>query len=106
MIKIFLDDERFPVDDTWIIFRSTDQAILFIKNNNFPTHLSLDHDLGDNVKTGFDFVKELIELMLDKNISPVGIDFYVHSQNPIGKENMIRYWKSFNNFYGENKLSP
>ena len=99
MIKIFLDDERFPVDESWIVFRSTDEAIRYIQNGNFPTDLSLDHDLGDGVKTGFDFVKEFVELMIDNNLNPLTINFYVHSQNPIGKENMIQYWNNFVRYY-------
>lgn len=93
-MKLFLDDERVPIDDDWIIFRDVDSAMSFIKTGNFPKEMSLDHDLGTE-KTGYDFIKEFVDFMLDNNITE-NVELYVHSQNPIGKKNIETYWKSYN----------
>jgi len=88
---MFIDDERFPVKDDFIIVRSVAEAILEIeKHDQPPNYISFDHDLGDNVKTGFDLAKWLVEKDLDYEGSflPNDFSFYVHSANPVGKENI------------------
>ena len=98
--KLFLDDERFPVDDTWTIARTVPEALNLLKTKGLPSHMSLDHDLGENQETGYDFVKKCANYCIDLNIqfSP---DFYVHSQNPIGKQNMDFYWANYQEYYME-----
>jgi hypothetical protein len=44
--KLFLDDDRYPVDNTWVIARNFDDACLYVTNYGLPTHMSLDHDMG------------------------------------------------------------
>jgi hypothetical protein len=94
---LFLDDIRFPVDETWQIARSVDEAMALIKSQGYPIEMSLDHDLGDDVPTGHDFVKLLIEQALTEGTEAdlVAIDMGVHSANPVGKLNINGLWKSF-----------
>ena len=87
--KLFIDDERFPIDDSWVIVRSYDAAISYIKEHGMPGFISFDHDLGDNSLTGYDVAKWLVEADLD-GIILINKDFpyYVHSANPIGAANI------------------
>lgn len=94
MYKMFLDDERFPVDNEWVIVRSFDEAVLYIKEHGCPFYISFDHDLGDGL-TGYDFAKWLIEQHLDNNIIPSNFSFYVHSMNPIGAANIKQLLTNF-----------
>lgn len=89
--KMFIDDERFPVSQDFIVVRTVDEAISKIKENGCPEFISFDHDLGNNIPTGYDLAKWLIEedLNLNGDFLPTNFSFYVHSQNPIGKENII-----------------
>lgn len=84
--KLFIDDERFPVDDDWVIARSTNEAIFAIRLNGMPSFISFDHDLGGN-DTSRVFIKWLLDELLDGNEQlPPDFDFAVHSQNPIGAD--------------------
>ena len=92
--KLFLDDERFPVDDSTVV-RTVDEAMSMIKAKGIPFSMSLDHDLGENQKTGYDFMKEFIDFLMDGDASNVSVSVYVHSQNPVGKKNIEEYWENF-----------
>lgn len=103
--KLFLDDERSPLDDSWTVFRTVNQAMSYVHEFGPPTHMSLDHDLGANEQTGYDFVKQYVELLFEKSNDDKHYDFlevnlYVHSQNPVGKLNMELYWKDVQKFFG------
>lgn len=90
MWKMFIDDERFPVDETFVIVRSVQEAKDKISELGMPKYISFDHDLGDNVPTGADLAKWIVEKDLDNNLNyiPTDFDFYVHSANPVGKKNI------------------
>ncbi len=90
MWKMFIDDERMPSKSDFIIVRSVNEAQEKISQLGVPNFISFDHDLGDNVPTGADLAKWLVEKDLDHNgdFLPKDFSFYVHSQNPIGKGNI------------------
>jgi hypothetical protein len=56
MIKVYLDDER-PAPDGWVRVTTPAQAIALLETGEV-SHLSLDHDLGDDegIGTGYDVV--------------------------------------------------
>lgn len=90
MIKLFLDDERFPPDDgsEWVIVRSSFNAWAYCYDNGCPSFISFDHDLGEN-DTAMLFIHTLINHDLDHpGFIPADFSFEVHSQNPIGKQNI------------------
>jgi hypothetical protein len=119
--KIYLDDIRTPIDNTWVIVRNYDEFItkvisIGLKNIEF---ISLDHDLGDSAmkewhtnvyhnykldynniteKTGYDCAKWLVEQWLD---GEVVVDVYTHSANAIGSANIMGI---INNYRHINKL--
>ena len=87
---LFIDDERFPVDETNVIARSVEQAIALMDTNGCPHTIHFDHDLGDDVPTGMDLAKYIVEKDLDMNhqFIPQGFQFFIHSQNPQGERNI------------------
>jgi hypothetical protein len=91
MSILFIDDERFPPNDgkDWDIVRSGGSAIEYMLTNNEWNYISFDHDLGLGM-TGYDVVNWMIEHDQDMGGSfiPQDFDFYVHSQNNVGAENI------------------
>ena len=86
--KLFLDDERNPVSPTeWKIARSFEEACRLFEEYGAPSFISFDHDLGQD-KSGYDYAKWLVDKDQDESWPTEEFDFYVHSQNPIGKENI------------------
>lgn len=92
---LFLDDERYPADNIAgfpVVARNVDDALYYIKTYGIPHYMSLDHDLGYGKQTGMDFLKNLSDYMMDNGLQfPQGFKCYVHSQNPVGCENMRKY---------------
>lgn len=100
--KMFLDDERFPdvlYDDfesvDWVIVRSFQDAKWHVLNRGLPSFISFDHDLGSHTWTGMDFAKWFCDHVMDNDLSLEGFDFHVHSQNPVGAENIKSYMTQF-----------
>lgn len=90
--SLYIDDERIPATNRdWVIVRSVQAAKSYIAAYGFPTYISFDHDLGDNVPTGFDFTKWLVEQDMDHGTMPIDFDFNVHSANPVGAANIRGY---------------
>lgn len=104
MFDMFLDDERMPPKDrqSWKIARNKTQAIILVRNYGFPHFVSFDHDLGEDEPTGYDIAKWLVELdMSGEDVTmPDDFDYYVHSQNPIGKQNIECYLDNYLKFKG------
>lgn len=101
--KLFLDDERFPVDEEMIIARSFDEAKAYVMVKWCPIYISFDHDLGLDIfwkvaKSGYDFAKWLVEYDLKNDIIPETFWFYVHSMNPVGKKNIEDYLNNYMTF--------
>ena len=93
--KLYLDDERYPTKSKgWIIVRNVKHAQAVIRACGMPFEMSLDHDLGENVPTGYDFVKWLASE--DYDIRNVKVN--VHSANPVGSRNIIWFVDNWNNF--------
>lgn len=91
MYKMFIDDERFPVSDDFVIVRSSEDAINLATDKGIPSFISFDHDLGGD-DTSIVFIKWLVDFMIDNDLTlPENFEYYVHSQNPVGKSN-IESW--------------
>lgn len=89
---LYLDDVR-PIPKGYMGVRSYTEFVSFINHNGLPQLISFDHDLGQE-KTGYDCAKWLVDYCLETNYPlPIVI---VHSQNPVGKENIQ---KLLSNFY-------
>lgn len=104
-MKIFLDDEREPnwVYDPyiyeefakdWTVVRSVEEAIKLL-TTEVVTAISLDHDLGYQVPTGYDLCK----WMTANAKWPEDVSF--HSANPVGVKNMMAEWEFYKKYKEE-----
>jgi hypothetical protein len=90
-IKLWVDDVR-PTPEGYTGFMTTNAALRFIHQNyNIIDEISLDHDAGDCVKEGGDYInilKEMERLSRREGFDFSHIKFYLHSANPVGVANM------------------
>ena len=100
--KLFLDDERNPVRDDWVVCRSLSEVATVCRLQGLPNYASFDHDLGPGVEvdcfenTGMGVVRWMIEsCMNDEFAWPQDFSWYVHSQNPVGVKNINRLLESW-----------
>lgn len=86
-MKVFLDDER-DTPEGCIRVRWPNEAIRLLATGTV-THLSLDHDLGDDLRgTGYDVLLWIEkEIVLSQFVPPESIA--VHSANPAARVRMI-----------------
>ena len=85
VIKVFLDDER-PTPDGWQSVRWPEEAISFLETGTV-THISLDHDLGDDEHgTGYDVLLWIEEAVATRGFRPPEIT--VHSANTSARKKM------------------
>lgn len=104
MWQLFLDDIREPVKgNCFIVARSVEEAIQLCEKNGCPSYISFDHDLGEDTLSGFDFAKYLVEKDLDIGFIPDNFDYYIHSANPVGKENIDGLLKGYIQFKKKQK---
>lgn len=111
--SLFIDDERVPADVTWahprqqalycteqwIIARNFAQVAELVSVKGMPKRISFDHDLGEGERTGYDIAQYLVDLDMDsKHKFPKDFQFYAHSLNPIGRENIMRYLTRYMEF--------
>lgn len=96
MLKLYLDDLR-PIPEGFVGVRSYSEFVIFITQNGLPDYISFDHDLGLQ-ESGFDCAKWLVNYCLD-NVKPIP-KFVVHSQNPVGKQNIESLLNNFNKIRG------
>lgn len=99
--RLFIDDEReanLADDETMIIARTSAEAIMYMISLGCPSYISFDHDLGIDPKSNIeDTAFEVVKWMVDYDIEefqsfiPKDFEFYVHSQNPVGKKKIENY---------------
>lgn len=95
-MKLFIDDLRHPYDRSWVVTRSAEATTHLIEQWGTPSHISFDHDLGENVKTGHDIAHWIIEASMDGKLDFSRIkEIYVHSANPVGTRNILGLFESY-----------
>jgi len=114
--KLFLDDERYPAngewDHTWTICRSLKEATQMCHLMGLPRYVSFDHDLSEGISvdgfenSGMGFARWMIEQCLEGHLTwPENFEWYVHSQNPVGAENinsLMENWKKSAGWFQNN----
>ena len=91
-MKLWIDDVRKPPSNDWIWVQSVVQAIpticMYERNMHDDTiMIDLDHDAGDFVKYGGDYI-EILNWLEREGIVDTGYFFHIHSMNPVGVQNM------------------
>lgn len=123
--NLFLDDERFPKNVTWVelppvewrIVRSYKDFVGLIQKEGVPKIISFDHDLADEhykeefraralgesldynrlkEMTGYHAAQWLAEYCVDNNI-PIP-EYYVHTMNVEGAKNIKSALESARDF--------
>lgn len=85
-MKVFLDDERVTPEG-WTRAYWPDEVIALLETGEV-THLSLDHDLGDDLRgTGYDVVLWVEEAVATSGFQPPTIA--VHSANSSARAKML-----------------
>ena len=86
-MKLFLDDVR-DAPPGWRRVFWPDEAIALLEKGEV-THVSLDHDLGDDVRgTGYDVIAWIEEAVVTRGFRAPEIA--IHSANPVGRDRMLR----------------
>ncbi|KFF29696.1 hypothetical protein IQ37_04605 [Chryseobacterium piperi] len=92
--------------EDWYIVRNYQEFVKRILEDGLPDMISFDHDLADihyfdvdisefAEKTGCDCAKWLIEYCMDHQMNLP--EFYSHSMNPVGRDNMMNLLENFKN---------
>ncbi len=96
-MKVWLDDER-PMPKDYDAHAKTAAEAIKLLSGGDVTRISLDHDLGDGNKTGYDVAKWIAEKAYRSAIPPLG--WTLHTANPVGRDNMKaallnadKYWR-------------
>ena len=114
MKGLFLDDERYPKDATWMkypegvewkVVRTFSHFVKCVNREHYDI-ISFDHDIQDFSKgselTGYDCLKAYCNFIgfhgLKSEYLP---EVRVHSMNPIGKVNIMSYWLNFVENYND-----
>ena len=86
-MKIYLDDVR-EAPEGWILIRSGESlmAILRAQEGKIDA-LSLDHDLGEGKKSGYEVLKWMEAQVFLYGYRPPK-EILIHSDNPVGRKNM------------------
>ena len=127
-ILVFLDDLRKPEDVTWVNYNEEfSDVLLFTNAHDFmqwvdnlfgivPYTLdnlvfSFDHDIQsfdqmNREQTGYDCVKYMTNALMfyyfsDESFDANDLVYYVHSKNPVGKENIITYIENFKKHFSK-----
>lgn len=92
--KLFIDDERDPVEKNFIVARSSQEAIDYVELfESLPIEICFDHDLGGN-DTSMKFIHWMVEQILDGRFKLINeIKYTIHSQNPVGVKNIDFFMK-------------
>ncbi|KFF11822.1 hypothetical protein IW15_14090 [Chryseobacterium soli] len=119
---LFLDDIRYPHElyrytkqdiflrNDWYIVRDYEEFITRITEKELPEWISFDHDLAYQhylkpdssdytERTGSDCAKWLVEYCLENHTDLP--EFYCHSINPVGKEDILSLLENFKKLKNE-----
>lgn len=84
---------RNPKSEGWTIVRNYEDFVNFISDNGVPDEISFDHDLGSDIKSGYDCAKWLCEYCYGGTL-PLP-KWNVHSANPVGVDNINQLLKTY-----------
>lgn len=88
MKKLFIDDIRTPPANDYVVVRTSEEAIEWLRDNGIPDVISFDHDLGGD-DTTIRVIRFIYDLILNEKADfPEGFTCIVHSANPVGAENI------------------
>lgn len=92
MMKLWIDDVRRPPSDDWIWCQTVNGTKTAIREYERDMccdsiMIDLDHDAGNFVKYGGDYI-EILNWLEREGIVDIRYSFHIHSMNPVGVQNM------------------
>ena len=93
-MNLYLDDLRTTPEEFERVY-SYEEFVAYLQHYGLPDFISFDHDLGEGL-SGYDCAKYLVDYCLAHQ-RPLP-NYQVHSQNPVGKENIERLLENFRSF--------
>ncbi len=94
-MKIWLDDLR-PMPIGFDIHCKTSNDAINLIQKGFVTHISFDHDLGED-DTGYKVAFFIEKNAFFNKISP--LSWEIHSANPVGKNNIEMAMRNAEKFW-------
>lgn len=95
-MKLWVDDMR-PAPRGYYWCKTVDMALKFLNDPFIDIEeLNLDHDAGDMVRWGGDYIEILNYMEIRHHVYNTNFNFVIkfHSANPVGVQNMIRICQS------------
>lgn len=100
---LWVDDIRPRPDEFSLWAKTATEAIDYLERC-LITHISLDHDLGnDEDGTGYDIAKYIEERAYNDTIHR--IKWSIHSANPVGCDNMRRALENADRYWDQHSLT-
>lgn len=90
-MKLWIDDIR-PCPSGYVWCKSVNETIAILKQHKDIELIDIDHDAGDYVSDGGDYIK-VLDYMVENNLN---YPIHIHSMNNVGKENMQRIIRRHN----------
>lgn len=96
----YLKEEYLNIEDEaceiyWV--KTQTEFENYIKENGLPDLITFDNDLGIGNGEGYDCAKWLVEYCMD--IHKQLPQWYVHSANPVAKENISKLFENFEKIF-------
>ncbi len=103
MLRVWLDDCR-PAPARFNRQCLTAHEAIELLQAGAVEAISLDHDLGDEAKvgSGYTVAKEIEYLAHEGKLKPIHI--MIHTQNPVGRKNMIAAISSARRAWGQDPV--
>lgn len=101
-MKLWLDDIRPMPTDYDAHVTTAMEAIFYLKTNKI-SHISLDHDLGDDnhFGTGCDVANWIEESAYNGTLKK--LTWYIHSANPVGRKRIEQALKNADEYWEKHK---
>ena len=87
----YMEKDLSEVEVIWV--KTQPEFEKYINQNGLPDFISFDNDLGVGCGEGYGCAKWLVEYCMNNNVQLPG--YYVHSANPVAKENIENYLNNF-----------
>ncbi|MBL7895329.1 MAG: hypothetical protein JNK50_08570 [Bacteroidia bacterium] len=107
--KLFLDDlrtvEMVYTSNDFVVVRTFNEFVNYIKENGLPDFISFDNDLGEDnegkiLPDGYACAKWLVN---ESNLDLSSLNFKVHSANPVAKIQIESFLNNYLKFLNSEK---
>ena len=98
-MRIWLDDIR-PAPAGYI-HHTDPEVVIELLLTGQVTAISFDHDLGEDMLSGYDVAKVIEQLAFEACITRV--EWQIHSANPVGRKNIEAAMRNADKYWQRNK---